>query len=166
MATNWVQPPRRIDDHCTFAYIVLKEAWYRSAVADELPSVQISADADGGGVKWEFDVQEHVLGGTPYLRLRIFGDAFQALADVPEFFEALHREVPTDLGQLRRLLDRLGAKDITKRAEGCAALPGWVGAMGLTPDPFGHWCCQAGALAYPQPCPFHGTHTDSTQGGA
>jgi hypothetical protein len=39
--------------------------------------------------------------------------------------------------------------------------PGWVRVLraktglALTPDPWGHWCCQAGAMANPGPCPWH-----------
>lgn len=107
---------RRIDEDCTFTYVVSKEAWYASALIDELPSLNISAESDGGGVKWEFNVQEHQLGGKPCLRLRVFDDAFEAFNDIPEFFTALHQERPTTLDGLRALLAKLGAVDRTERS--------------------------------------------------
>jgi hypothetical protein len=107
---------RRIDDDCTLTYAVAKEAWYASSLDGELPAVFVMAAADGGGVKWEFDVQEYHLGGRDNLRLRIFDDALAAFEDIPEFFTALRERKPQTLTDLRALLDSLGAVDATQRA--------------------------------------------------
>lgn len=36
-----------------------------------------------------------------------------------------------------------------------STVPGWVRSLYLGDQPWGHWCCQAGAMADPDPCPFH-----------
>jgi hypothetical protein len=49
-----------------------------------------------------------------------------------------------------------------------ARTPAWVRVLraktglALTPDPWGHWCCQAGAMANPGPCPWHPAASEDT----
>ncbi|MDQ0376530.1 hypothetical protein [Amycolatopsis thermophila] len=110
--------PRRIGDDCLLTYFVQQEAWFADAAyAGEVPAINISASADTGrdGVKWDFTVQEHHLAGRPALQVSLFDDAFAAFTDVPELFAALAAEQPRTLDQLRNLLDRLGAVDVTRR---------------------------------------------------
>lgn len=113
--------PRRIDDEYTFSYIVQREAWYHTGPHSvrDLPAVSIMASADGGGVKWEFDVEEHdICGGS--LRLRVFADAFDAFTDVPGFFAGMAANPPKTLTALVFLLDHMGAQDITERTRRAA----------------------------------------------
>lgn len=103
------------------AYTVSHEAWYATTpgVVDG-PEIGIAASAEGtgGGVAWEFAVEEVDLGGHgKAIRLRIFDDAFAAYSQIPEFFTALGSEKIGSLDEVRDLLDRLGAVDETKRAQ-------------------------------------------------
>lgn len=101
------------------AYVVNHEAWYASTVlADEPPTVmvQASAEGEGGGVAWEFPVEDgsHLI-GRPGLRLKMWGDSWEAFAQVPEFFAVLAGGEVATLDDLRGLLDSLGAVDETAR---------------------------------------------------
>lgn len=104
----------KLSNDCTLAYAVPAEAWYRDVVRHDQPSVSIMATALGGGVEWEFDVEEHDL-GRPTLRLLMFGDSWDAFVQIPEFFAALRERSPRTVTALRELLDELGARDETKR---------------------------------------------------
>ncbi len=106
-----------LPDGCELVYIVPGEAWYRNSVKDELPSVQVVAHYRYGGCDWEFDVQEGYLysDGGPSLLLRMFDDAWGAFDQIPEFFTALQTQQPHTLTELRRLLDSIGARDVTQR---------------------------------------------------
>ena len=107
-----------------FAYAVTHEAWYCTAIrTHDRQSVLIQAAADGGGVAWEFIVEqvEHFqidnLGCGPALRLKMFDDAWDAFVQVPEFFSALQAKRPQHLTALREILDEIGAVDITARTD-------------------------------------------------
>lgn len=104
---------RRIDDDCTWTYIVNSETYYAGGFANEDPSIGIHAHADGGGVKWEFKISER--DNSRAARLEMFFDAFAAFTDIPEFFKALADEEPATLVNVREILDRLGADDRTER---------------------------------------------------
>lgn len=106
-----------IPEDCEFAYIVNHEAWYAEATNDvRHPSVMVQAAAFEGGVAWEFKVDEHNFGRQTAIQVCVFDDAFVAYRQVPEFFAALVEEKPDSLAGLRKILDRLGAKDRTARA--------------------------------------------------
>jgi hypothetical protein len=97
----------------TLTYDVSTEAWY--ALTDrDAPRIGVHRSHAGGGVAWEFSVEERDLSG-PTLLLRMFDDSWDAFADVPELFEVLRTETPHTLTELRVLLGQLGFVDITKR---------------------------------------------------
>jgi hypothetical protein len=96
-------------------YDVSAEAWYAHTDRDG-PRIDVHRSHVGGGVAWEFHVEERNLNG-PTLRVQMFDDSWDAFADVPELFEALRTERPHTLTELRALLDRLGFADITKRVQ-------------------------------------------------
>jgi hypothetical protein len=84
---------------------------------DGQPCVQISASAkgQGGGCDWEFSVVEIDLGHRKALRLGIFDEGWEAFTLMAPFFAGLASgEYPT-LGDVRELLDSLGAVDETER---------------------------------------------------
>ena len=100
------------------AYTVWHEAWWFStAAAGDPPSVMIAASAkgEGGGVAWEFPVEEIELGGKPVTRAKIFDDSYAAFTQVPELFAALADGGGTTLTAVIELLDMLGAVDETER---------------------------------------------------
>lgn len=109
-----------LPDDCTLAYTVNHESkyyrLYREATGTMTGrSLGVAASASGGGVAWEFVVEEHRL-GKGAVQLQIFDDAFAALAQIPEFFAALAEQEPTSLDAVRAILDELGAVDQTTRA--------------------------------------------------
>jgi len=104
-----------VPDDCRFAYIVNQEAWYSKVLTDEPKEIMVMAAADDGGVAWEFGVEERVLGGETVVQLHPFNDAFDAFAQIPDFFAALAEEKPSTLDGVRGILDRLGAVDRTER---------------------------------------------------
>lgn len=103
------------------AYIVSHEAWYaKGAGIGDRREINISASAEGsgGGVAWEFSVEEVDLGQSrpvPALRVKVFDDAFAAFAQIPEFFATLAAQAPASLRDVTALLDYMGAVDETKR---------------------------------------------------
>ena len=103
------------------AYTVSHEAWYASTpgiVSGPEIGIAASGEGSGGGVAWEFAVEEVDLGSHgKVIRLRIFDDAFAAYSQIPEFFAALDSEKIGSLDEVRDLLDRLGAVDETKRVQ-------------------------------------------------
>lgn len=106
-------------------YTVTGETGYaRSLPQAERDVIEISAemrDARGNhtGSLWSFTVYERRdLTPEPCLQMEVFSDAFGALHQVPELFDALGEHAPaepTTLAELRTLLRRLGAVDVTKR---------------------------------------------------
>lgn len=106
-----------LPDDCYLAYTVMHEAWYRHRTpADDKPELNISATSHGGGVAWEFHVNEHELGlRSPSLQLHMFDDSWSAFVQLPELFAALAAGEVATLTDLRGLLDKLGAVDTTER---------------------------------------------------
>ena len=107
-----------LPDDTHLAYIVSHEAWYaRTPGVVDGPSVSVSASAEGsgGGVAWEFVTEEIVLSGKPVIRVKIFDDAFDAFAQIPQFFTTLAKEGIGSLSAVRDLLDEMGAVDETDR---------------------------------------------------
>lgn len=109
------------------AYIVWQEAWYSqpgSGVPYEKPYLMVMASAKGtgGGVAWEFPIEEDDLGG-PVTRVLMFDDAYDAFVQMPEFFAALVEEKPKTLDAVRTILDRFGAVDETDRVSPYAVRP-------------------------------------------
>lgn len=94
------------------AYVVTHEAWY---YRDGKPSVTVMAAAGGGGVAWEFAVEEFRFRGEPATQVQVFEDAYAAFAQLPEFFGALAAGEGTTLADVIKLLDLLGAVDKTER---------------------------------------------------
>jgi hypothetical protein len=101
------------------AYTVWHEAWYADAsrIPGELPHLMVSASAkgSGGGVAWEFQVDEEELGREMVTRVKMFDDAYPALTQMPEFFAALAEQQPATLAEVRAILNGLGAVDETER---------------------------------------------------
>jgi hypothetical protein len=116
-----------IPEDCHLAYIVSHEAWYwdASRAPGENPHLSVSASGkgSGGGVAWEFDIEEMELGGKPVTRVKVFDDAYAAFAQVPELFAALADGGGTTLAAVRDLLDMLGAVDETERVSPYAEKP-------------------------------------------
>ena len=106
-----------LPENTHLAYIVWHEAWYHDAthIPGEHPHLMVSASAGGGGCAWEFQIDGYELGGHEVTRVKMFDDAYAALAQMPEFFAALAERQPGTLKQVRAFLDALGAKDETPR---------------------------------------------------
>lgn len=99
------------------AYVISHEAWYANSIPDRNPEINVMASAEGGGVAWEFTVEEVDLGSSgPAIRVKVFEDAFAAFTQLPEFFALLAAEKTDTLDGVRGILDRLGAVDETERA--------------------------------------------------
>lgn len=98
------------------AYHVGRECWYADAnmATTPDPDLMIGAYFHDGGCAWEFMITEHAYGGG-CIRVCIFSDAFEAFSQVGEFFYALCFTEARSLRDVRRLLDEMGAEDITKR---------------------------------------------------
>jgi hypothetical protein len=98
-----------------FAYTVTSEAWWFRG--GEAPNVMVAASAkgQGGGVAWEFSIDEIELGGKPVTQVKVFDDAYAAFTQIPEFFAALADEAPATVAAVVALLDQLGAIDETDR---------------------------------------------------
>lgn len=101
------------------AYTVPGEAWYASALPEaDTSELTVCAPAHTptgtpNGVRWEFAIRAV---DVPALELVILEDAWPAFTDVPALFAALAAPpAPTTLAQVRTVLDRLGATDITPR---------------------------------------------------
>jgi hypothetical protein len=107
-----------LPDDCRLTYIITHETWYWPITPRrQRRGIGIHATSSGGGVAWEFYVEERDLGHRiPALELRMFDDAWMAFDQIPEFFAGL-REVAEGgrLSDVREFLDRLGAVDETAR---------------------------------------------------
>jgi hypothetical protein len=105
------------------AYTVFHESWYAEVPGTvREPSIGIAASAEGagGGVAWEFAVEEASFtdkSGQHPISVRLFDDAFVAIAQIPEFFAALATGSVTSLRAVCDLLDGMGAVDETKRED-------------------------------------------------
>lgn len=106
-----------LPDGTHLAYIVTHEAYHaKVAVQTDPPYLMVMASAGGGAVAWEFAVTDYTSRiGKPTVRLLIFDDAFDAFAQLPEFFCALASSRPESLDEVREILDGLGAVDETER---------------------------------------------------
>jgi len=93
-------------------YVIPQDAWYRNVVTEV--SITVSKAADEGGCAWEFSVVEHRDIG---IRVEVFGDAFDAFAEIPEFFAELAKVGRTTLDGVREILDDLGFADATERTQ-------------------------------------------------
>lgn len=103
---------------CYLSYTINHEAWYWDAVADRYGnqhSVMVHSTSTGGGVDWEFSIEEVDLGSVRAVRAGIFDDAFKAFTQVPELFARLASEAPKDVAGVVAILDQLGAVDVTER---------------------------------------------------
>ncbi|RZT87419.1 hypothetical protein EV383_4342 [Pseudonocardia sediminis] len=98
-------------------YFLPQEAWHASVTHNgQDDSVMVSASYDGGGAVWEFSVVcRRFDGGSSALQLRIFGDSWDVLNQMPEFFDALRQEKPRSISEVCAILDRAGAVDETER---------------------------------------------------
>lgn len=122
-----------LPEDARLAYIVTGETYYgRSLSRAERNTIEISADTrdvsgNHTGCLWSFTVYErHDLGSETCLQMELFSDAFAAFHQVPELFDALGEQAPAEpntLAELRTLLHRLGAVDVTKRHRPATARP-------------------------------------------
>ncbi|MDH2424792.1 hypothetical protein [Sphaerisporangium sp. TRM90804] len=104
----------QMPDGCRLAYVVAHEAWYGQVLGVvDRPRVWVAAAA-GGGVEWEFSVEE-VDYGHRAIRVDIFHDAFDAFRQIPEFFAALAEQRTTTLPEVVAILAGMGAVDQTER---------------------------------------------------
>lgn len=100
---------------CHLAYTVSHEAWYAQAAGrGDPPTIMVAAAHEGGGVAWEFAVEEHNLGGKT-IRVCVFADAHDAFLQIPEFFRELAFLDVCELDGVRLVLDGMGAVDETVR---------------------------------------------------
>lgn len=98
------------------AYTVTHEAWYARSLPDDRREINITASAPGGGVAWEFTVEEVDLGSHgPAIRVKVFDDAFAAFAQIPQFFANLAGGKVKTLDEVRDVLRLMGAVDETER---------------------------------------------------
>ncbi len=107
-----------IPEDCVFAYTVSGEAWYSDAAdrGEPNPYLMVQAAAREGGVAWEFKVTEHRFNDkSQATRVEMFDDSYIAWTEIPEFFSALIEGRPETLGEVRAILNGLGAQDITQR---------------------------------------------------
>lgn len=104
-----------LPDDCDLTYIVNAEAWYADAVRDRYPTLSVVAESRDGGCAWEFGIEDRSDLGDDTICLKLFSDAFDAFTQVPEFFTALAQDQPQTLPDVCAILDRLGARDATKR---------------------------------------------------
>lgn len=104
-----------LPDDTHLAYTVAHEAWYWRGDENDYVMIAASAKGSGGGVAWEFQVEEMELGGKQVIRVKVFDDAFAAFADVPGLFAALADGRAGTLVTVREVLDDLGAVDETER---------------------------------------------------
>jgi hypothetical protein len=102
-----------------FAYSFEPEARYWPTVTasnpDQVPDITVMASHLGGGRHWEFLIEDP---GTGELRLSRHSDPEDleaARAQVPEFFAAMAELRPRTLEEVRAVLARLGAVDVTLR---------------------------------------------------
>jgi len=104
----------QMPDGCRLAYTIAHEAWYPSVITD--PHISVAASViDGGGVAWEFIVEERELRhDEKAIRVGVFDDAFEVFEHVPEFFAALSEKKPRTLGEVVDVLKALGAVDETE----------------------------------------------------
>jgi hypothetical protein len=106
------------------AYSMWREFWWAKlpghpAITDE-PAINVCASTGGTGVAWEFQIHERDIGdSSPAIRVCVFDDAWQAFAQIPEFFTALATVEGASLASVRALLDSLGAVDETDRVGPC-----------------------------------------------
>ncbi|MGY5210019.1 hypothetical protein [Nocardia gipuzkoensis] len=102
----------------TTAYVLVHEAWYTNPARVQRPTLTIAIRDQDSDEAAEFEFEElppGTLAPDSSLKLRLFDDAFGALAQLPEFLAALSAERPTTIAELVTILDRLGARDITVR---------------------------------------------------
>ncbi|MGV9336641.1 hypothetical protein [Nocardia sp. NPDC003726] len=102
----------------TTAYVLVHEAWYTNPQRVQRPTLTVAVRDQDGAEEAEFEFEElppGTLAPDSSLKLRVFDDAFGALAQLPEFLAALAAERPTTVAELVAILDRLGAEDITVR---------------------------------------------------
>ncbi|WP_306365371.1 hypothetical protein [Nocardia sp. CC227C] len=108
-------------DDATLTYTLRHEAWYAPALkqngSDMPDAVYVHSSAQGGGVHWEFSIEDGRLNTRRTTVLRMFDDAYRAFTEVPEFFAALAAEQPTHLTDVVAILDRIGAVDDTARVD-------------------------------------------------
>ncbi|MFE7744441.1 hypothetical protein [Nocardia sp. NPDC057455] len=103
-----------LETDCRLAFIIKSEAWYRDVLIDEHPTLSVMASSSGGGVDWEFSIEEQHLGCWT-TRVLIFADAYKAFTQMPEFFETMAKAKPSTLREVIAILDELGAVDETAR---------------------------------------------------
>lgn len=107
--------PRQLPEGGIFAYAVYGEAWYaRSLTEKGRAKLSVMSSNPNGGEFWSVTIREVQLTDWT-IKVEIFGDALQALTQVPDLFEALRAERPRRLNEVRIILDRLGAIDKTPR---------------------------------------------------
>lgn len=107
----------KLSDDCRLTYVITHEAWYgQIPTVISGPQINVVASAEGGGCEWEFLIEERDLGrsGKP-IRLGVFDDAFAAFEQIPEFFTALGEQKPSTLAEVVKILDGIGAVDVTER---------------------------------------------------
>lgn len=105
----------KLSENCELAYTVGREAWYHATDPERKPYIRVGADHREGGCEWEFMVTEYPYNGG-CIRMEMFDETFVAMVQVPEFFRGLTERNVGSLVQLRALLDDIGARDTTERA--------------------------------------------------
>lgn len=115
--TDATATPMTTDAGYRLEYIVGDEQWHaetwRTGNGDD-PTLVVSKSGERGG--WEFHIHDRSAKlQIPAVQVRIFDDAFAAFAEIGPFFTTLAAEQPTNLDQVREILDLLGFVDATER---------------------------------------------------
>jgi hypothetical protein len=111
-----------LDPDCFLTFNVNHEEHYyetlKAAGAARGRSVNVHSTSHGGGVAWEFVIEEVELEkGRMCTRARIFDDAYAAFTQVPRLFETLADRRPTHIEDVVALLRGIGAMDTTDRVD-------------------------------------------------
>lgn len=124
---------QRLPEGTRLAYIVSREAWYSRVpgASARRPDINVMASAGGGGVAWEFTVEEVEIGSETAIRVKVFDDAFAAFTQIPEFFTRLAAGQVTTLDDVRELLACMGAADETQRRDPDAPHAGYREEPGI-----------------------------------
>lgn len=102
-----------------YEYVVTQEAWYYAGSVREIspnPEIIVHKAALAGGCAWEFTIEDKSAKIRPgAIQVKMFGESFDALADIAPFFAALAKDKTDTLDGVRELLDYFGFTDATER---------------------------------------------------
>jgi hypothetical protein len=111
-----------LDADCYLTFNVNHQEHYyetlKAAGAASGRSVNVHSTSHGGGVAWEFAIEEvEIEKGRMCTRARIFDGAYPAFTQVPELFRVLARQRPHRIEDVVAILLGVGAMDTTTRTD-------------------------------------------------